>query len=112
MTDETEQADDHLAMIAKANGKAPTDRHDVTHTQTVSGPTIDNRNQLSTWALITVLIALFVAATMGAAAIGIATNASYAAQMAEREARLAQQRYMEHEVEIRNLQDYIKGKGK
>lgn len=47
-----EQPDDHLSLIAKANGKAPHDRHDVMHLQTVSGPVIDNRNQISTPALV------------------------------------------------------------
>lgn len=98
---ETEQPDDHLGQIAKANGKPPMDNHAVTHTQTVSGPVIDNRNQISTPALVTLLVAFFVSATIGALAIGMSWHALDTAHTAEREGRLAQERADRLEVDVK-----------
>jgi uncharacterized protein (UPF0333 family) len=92
-------------MIAKANGKAPTDRHDVTHTQTVSGPTIDNRNQLSTPVMLGFLIVV-AAMCIGLTVVGIQSGyASAAAQQAERNAKLAQYQL---EEEIKKLEERSK----
>lgn len=96
-----EQPDDHLSLIAKANGKAPHDRHDVMHLQTVSGPVIDNRNQISTPALVMLLSAFFVSATIGALAIGMSWHALDTAHTAEREGRLAQERADRLEVDVK-----------
>lgn len=79
------------------------DSHEVTHTQTVSGPVIDNRNQISTNALIALLTAFFVSATISALAIGIAWNAIDLAHNAEREGRLAQERADRLEVDVKVL---------
>lgn len=85
-----EQPDDHLSLIAKANGKAPADRHDVTHTQSVTGPVIDNRNQLSTPVMLGFLVVV-AAMGIGLTVVGIQSGyASAAAQQAERNAKLAQ----------------------
>lgn len=89
---ENEQPDDHLSQLARANGnsKAPADNHAVTHTQTVSGPTIDNRNQLSTPVMLGFLIVI-AAMCLGLTIVGVyAGSASTSATNAERNAKLAQ----------------------
>lgn len=84
-------SDDHLARIAKANGKAPNDRHDVTHTQTMGGTTVDNRMQIATPVAIAAIVCLFVAGILGGIAVGTAFNANDKAGQARMEARLAQE---------------------
>ena len=54
------------------------------------GAQVIQTNTLSTPVLIAILAAFFVAAGISMGALGIAYNASYAAQMAERNAKLAQ----------------------
>ena len=69
------------------------------------GGSIVVTNTLSTPALVTILIALFVSAIMSAVSIGLAINARDSAQLAEREARLAQARYTEQQIEVGILKD-------
>lgn len=89
MSDDVD-SDDHLGQIAKANGKAPHDRHDVTHIQKVGGAVIDNRNQLSTPVMLGFLIVI-AAMALGLTLVGIqAGSASTSATNAERNAKLAQ----------------------
>lgn len=105
-------SDDHLSQMARANGKraddhhiadSHDDRHSIRHLskQSVGGPVIDNRNQISTPALITLLLAFFIASTVSALAIGMSWHALDTAHTAEREGRLAQERADRLEVDVK-----------
>lgn len=65
------------------------------------GAQIIQTNTLSTTALVALLISLFVAATIGALAVGMAWNALDMAHNAEREGRLAQERADRLEVDVK-----------
>lgn len=71
--------------------KAAADSHDVTHTQTVGGPVIDNRMQIATPVAIAAIVCLFAAGILGGIAVGTAFNANDKAGQARMEARLAQE---------------------
>lgn len=80
-----------------AQRSKPRDSHDVTHTQTVGGAIIDNRNQLSTPVMVSFLallgivaIGLTIVGTYAGLAVGKAETAVSTATMAERNAKLAQ----------------------
>lgn len=98
---ETEVIDAQL----DAKLRQATDDHSVTHTQTVSGPVIDNRNQLSTPVLLGFLI-VFAAMALGLTIVGVwAGSASTSATAAERNAKLAQ---YQMEEAIKKFEERIK----
>lgn len=63
------------------------DSHDIRNE--ARGAQIVQTNSISTPVFVVLVVALFIAAAISMGAIGVAYNANYAAQMAEREARLA-----------------------
>lgn len=98
-------------MFRRASDNFNDEREDNSIQNAPRGAQIVQTNQLSTWALVTVLIALFVSAAISASAMGIAFNANYAAQIAEREARLSQNRVDSMEVDLKVTRGLLENKG-
>lgn len=74
------EIDKQLEGFRKTDGDNSSQNVDVSHS--VSGPTIDNRNQLSTPLLVTIIVALSVGLAMSMSAL-------FLSQQAKTEARVA-----------------------
>lgn len=114
----SEADDDHLVQLGKAmrgkvNGKGPHQANEQHVSVPVAGPVIDNRNQISTPALLGMLI---LSIGMSAVAIGVAIMAEREAQNAEREARVAlnhsEENRVQNEVNKVLIETYVMRKEK
>jgi hypothetical protein len=92
------QTDERFRRAVQNSNEERTDSSVYNETR---GAQIIQTNTLSTAALVALLVALFVSASSGMLAIGMAWNALDMAHQAEREGRLAQERADRLEVDVK-----------